>query len=163
VTAGRIPSRNMLASLDDQRLERSLMRIRIGVQLGYSRDFKRAAEQVVEMEKVGADIVLVPEAYSYDAVSQLGYLAAKTTTIEIGSGILPIYTRTPSLLAMTAAGMDYVLSVDIPWIFTSFWAFAKSWIPEKRRDMVQFCSKAQLLDYFDEENLPPVLGGTCVD
>ena len=104
MTAGR----NMLASLDDQRLERSLMRMRIGVQLGYSRDFKQAAEQVVEMEKVGADIVLVPEAYSYDAVSQLGYLAAKTTTIEIGSGILPIYTRTPSLLAMTAAGMDYV-------------------------------------------------------
>src|SRR5882757_10596483 len=88
--------------------DRTYMRMRIGVQLGYSRDFKQAADQVIEVEQVGVDIVLVPEAYSHDAVSQLGYLAAKTTTIEIGSGILPIYTRTPSLLAMTAAGMDYV-------------------------------------------------------
>jgi F420-dependent oxidoreductase-like protein len=52
--------------------------------------------------------VLVPEAYSYDAVSQLGYLAARTSTVELGSGVLPIYTRTPSLLAMTAAGLDFV-------------------------------------------------------
>ncbi len=57
----------------------------------------------------GVDIALVAEAYSYDAVSQLGYLAAKTSTIELGSGVFPpIYTRTPSLLAMTAAGLDFV-------------------------------------------------------
>jgi F420-dependent oxidoreductase-like protein len=65
-------------------------------------------DQVVELEKVGIDIVLVAEAYSYDAVSQLGYLAAKTSRIELGSGVFPVYTRTPSLLAMTAAGLDYV-------------------------------------------------------
>ena len=41
-------------------------------------------------------------------MSQLGYLAAKTSTIELGSGVVPIYIRTPSLLAMTAAGLDYV-------------------------------------------------------
>jgi len=41
-------------------------------------------------------------------VSQLGYLAAKTQTVELMSGILQIYSRTPSLLAMTAAGLDYV-------------------------------------------------------
>ena len=59
------------------------------------------------------------------------------------------------------AGMDYVLSVNMPWIFSSFWGFVKGWIPEKRRDMVQFCTKGQLLDYFDKEHLPPVLGGIC--
>ena len=48
------------------------------------------------------------EAYSYDAISQLGYLAAKTSTIELGTGVVPIYVRTPTLLAMTAAGLDYV-------------------------------------------------------
>ncbi len=36
----------------------------------------------------------------------MGYLAAKTSTVQIASGILPIYTRTPTLLAMTAAGVD---------------------------------------------------------
>jgi F420-dependent oxidoreductase-like protein len=51
---------------------------------------------------------VVAEAYSFDAVSQLGYLAAKTNTVELASGVLPIYIRTPSLLAMTAAGLDFV-------------------------------------------------------
>jgi F420-dependent oxidoreductase-like protein len=82
--------------------------MRTGTFLSYSGDFRAAAEEVVELEKVGVDIALVAEAYSYDAVSQLGYLAAKTSTIELGSGVVPIYTRTPSLLAMTAAGLDYV-------------------------------------------------------
>jgi F420-dependent oxidoreductase-like protein len=84
------------------------MAMKIGLSLNYSGGFKEAVDHVVELEKVGADIVLVAEAYSYDAVSQLGYLAAKTNTIELGSGVFPIYTRTPSLLAMTAAGLDYV-------------------------------------------------------
>ena len=36
----------------------------------------------------------------------MGYLAALTERVEIGSAILPIYTRTPTLIAMTAAGID---------------------------------------------------------
>ena len=82
--------------------------MRTGIFLGYAGGFKEAAEQVVELEKAGVDIALVAEAYSFDAISQLGYLAAKTSRIELGSGVVPIYTRTPTLLAMTAAGVDYV-------------------------------------------------------
>lgn len=74
--------------------------------LNYAGDFKRAAAEVVEMEKAGLDLVWVPEAYGMDGPSQLGYLAAITETVEIGSAILPIYTRTPTLIAMTAAGLD---------------------------------------------------------
>jgi F420-dependent oxidoreductase-like protein len=82
--------------------------MRTGVFLSYSGVFRESVEQVALLEKQGVDLALVAEAYSYDAVSQLGYLAAKTSTIELGSGIFPIYTRTPTLLAMTAAGLDYV-------------------------------------------------------
>ena len=82
--------------------------MRTGIFLSYSSGFREAADQVVELEKCGVDLALVAEAYSYDAISQLGYLAAKTSTIELGSGVVPIYTRTPTLLAMTAAGVDYV-------------------------------------------------------
>lgn len=82
--------------------------MRTGIFLSYAGGFRETVDQVVELEKRGVGIVLVPEAYSFDAVSQLGYLAAKTSTIELGSGVIPIYTRTPSLLAMTAAGLDYV-------------------------------------------------------
>ncbi len=82
--------------------------MRLGISLDYSGGFHEAVDHVVELEKVGVDIALVAEAYSYDAVSQLGYLAAKTSTIELASGVFPIYSRTPPLLAMTAAGLDYV-------------------------------------------------------
>ena len=82
--------------------------MRIGMPVHYSGGFDRAAAVVVDYESAGVDVVFVAEAYSFDAVSMLGYLAAKTTTVEIASGILNIYSRTPSLLAMTAAGLDFV-------------------------------------------------------
>lgn len=82
--------------------------MRIGIIVDYSGGFHETVDRVVELEKVGIDVAVVAEAYSLDAVSQLGYLAAKTSTVELASGILPIYTRTPSLLAMTAAGLDFV-------------------------------------------------------
>lgn len=82
--------------------------MRVGMTLNYSGGFTEAAAEVSDLEKAGLDIVFVPEAYSFDAVSQLGYLAASTTKLELASGILQIYTRTPTLTAMTAAGIDYV-------------------------------------------------------
>jgi F420-dependent oxidoreductase-like protein len=82
--------------------------MRIGMPLSYAGGFKETVEGLADYEKAGLDIVFVAEAYSFDAVSQLGYIAAKTDRLQIASGILPVYTRTPTLLAMTAAGLDYV-------------------------------------------------------
>ena len=82
--------------------------MRIGLGINYAGGFKEVAAEVADLERAGLDIVFVPEAYSFDAVSQLGYLAAKTSTVELASGVLPIYIRTQSLLAMTAAGLDFV-------------------------------------------------------
>ena len=79
---------------------------RLGITIDYSEDFDAAAKQVLELERIGADIVSVAEAYSFDAVSRLGYLAAITSTMTLASGILPLYSRTPTLTAMTAAGLD---------------------------------------------------------
>ena len=80
--------------------------MRLGMQLSYAGGFKESAEQVQRLEKAGLDIAWVAEAYGFDAPSFMGYLAALTETVQIGSGILPIYTRTPSLIAITAAGID---------------------------------------------------------
>jgi len=80
--------------------------MKISMQLQYSGGFKESAAQVVALEKAGLDMVWVAEAYGFDAPSLMGYLAAETETVEIAAGILPIYTRTPTLLAMTAAGID---------------------------------------------------------
>ncbi len=80
--------------------------MKLGMQLQYSGGFKESAAQAAEYEKAGLDIVWVAEAYGFDAPSFMGYLAATTEHIEIGSGILPIYTRTPALIAQTAASID---------------------------------------------------------
>jgi F420-dependent oxidoreductase-like protein len=80
--------------------------MKLSTQLSYAGGFKAGVDQVVELEKAGLDMVWVAEAYSFDAVSSMGYLAARTSTVEIAAGILPIYTRTPTLIAMTAAGID---------------------------------------------------------
>ncbi|HEY3810862.1 MAG TPA: LLM class F420-dependent oxidoreductase [Acidimicrobiales bacterium] len=80
--------------------------MKIATMLSYAEGFKESARQVREMEQAGLDLVWVAEAYGFDGPSLMGYLAALTESVEIGSAILPIYTRTPTLLAMTAAGID---------------------------------------------------------
>ena len=82
--------------------------MRVGMMLNYSGGFTETVSELGDFEKAGLEIVFVPEAYSFDAVSQLGFIAARTTTLQIASGILPIYSRTPALTAMTAAGLDFV-------------------------------------------------------
>ena len=82
--------------------------MKLSMMISYSGDFHADVDKVVELEKAGLDVVWVPEAYSFDAVSQMGYLAAKTSTIEIGSGILNVFSRTATCMAQTAAGLDYV-------------------------------------------------------
>lgn len=76
--------------------------------INYSGDFHADVQRVQELEAAGLDLVWVPEAYSFDAVSQMGYLAATTSTIQIGSGILNVYSRTATCMAQTAAGLDFV-------------------------------------------------------
>ncbi len=80
--------------------------MRISTLLNYSGGFVDAVDEVVALEHAGLDVVWVPEAYAFDAPSAMGFLAARTERVVIASGIVPIYTRTPTLLAMTAAGID---------------------------------------------------------
>ncbi len=82
--------------------------MKLGMILDYAGGFEATVEQLVDYEKAGLELVAVAEAYSFDAVSQLGYIAARARRVEIMSGILQIYSRTPALLAMTAAGLDFV-------------------------------------------------------
>jgi F420-dependent oxidoreductase-like protein len=80
--------------------------MKVSMPLSYAGGFKESAAQAVALEKAGLDTVWVAEAYGFDGVSLMGYLSAVTETVEIGAAILPIYTRTPTLLGMTAAGVD---------------------------------------------------------
>ena len=123
--------------------------MQIGMQLQYSGGFKESAAQVAEYEKAGLDIVWVAEAYGFDAPSFMGYLAATTERVQIASGILPIYTRTPTLLAMTAAGVDAMtdgrcilgLGASGPQVIEGFHGLPYDAPIGRTREIVDICRK----------------------
>ena len=82
--------------------------MKLSTALMYNGNPRDAADQVAALEQAGLDTVWVAEAYGFDSPTLMGYLAAKTETVEIGSAILNVYSRTPALLAQTAAGLDNV-------------------------------------------------------
>ena len=82
--------------------------MKLSTALMYNGNPRDAADDVAALEQAGLDTVWVAEAYGFDSPTLMGYLAAKTESIEIGSAILNVYSRTPALLAQTAAGLDNV-------------------------------------------------------
>ncbi|WP_166133735.1 LLM class F420-dependent oxidoreductase [Nocardioides ochotonae] len=82
--------------------------MKLSMTLVYAGNPRESAEQVVGLEKAGLDTIWVAEPYGFDAPTLMGYLAARTETVEIGAGILNVYSRTPGALLQTAAGLDNV-------------------------------------------------------
>src|SRR3989440_4387655 len=83
--------------------------MKLGLSLGYAPPGTNPADLfplVQEAERLGFDSVWVAEAWGTDAVSVLGWLAAKTERIKLGSAIMQIPGRTPANTAMTAATLD---------------------------------------------------------
>ncbi len=76
--------------------------------LQYAADPREAALQVAALEGAGLDAIWVAEAYGFDSPTIMGFLAARTERAKIGSAILNVYSRTPALIAQTAAGLDAV-------------------------------------------------------
>ncbi|MER5792708.1 LLM class F420-dependent oxidoreductase [Streptomyces sp. NPDC001980] len=76
--------------------------------LDYAGDPRAAADRAAALESAGLDAVWVAEAYGFDSPTIMGYLAARTERMKIGSAILNVYSRTPALIAQTAAGLDAV-------------------------------------------------------
>jgi F420-dependent oxidoreductase-like protein len=71
--------------------------------LGLDQDLET---MTLEAERLGYDSVWVAEAYGSDAPTVLGWLAARTSTIGLGAGVMQIPARTPAMTAMTAATLD---------------------------------------------------------
>src|SRR3954454_16972374 len=59
-----------------------------------------------EADRLGCAVVWAAEAWGSDVVSVLGFLAARTSRVDIGSAIMEIPARTPAMTAMTAATLD---------------------------------------------------------
>ncbi len=80
--------------------------MKISTTLGFNGDPVAFARQAKDLESAGVDLVWGGEIYGYDLVSSLAYLAGQTTTLELMTGIIPVYSRTPALIAQTAATID---------------------------------------------------------
>jgi F420-dependent oxidoreductase-like protein len=63
-------------------------------------------EKVLEAERLGFDSVWSAESYGSDAVTPAAWIAARTTRIHVGTGIMQIGGRTPAATAMTAMTLD---------------------------------------------------------
>ena len=116
----------------------------------YGGDPHAAIRDVVALEQAGLDMVWVPEVWGFDSPSLMGYLAAGTSTLQIGSAIMPIYSRTPGLLAMTAAGIDALsngrfslgLGASGPQVIEGFHGVPYEAPLARTREIVDICRQA---------------------
>jgi F420-dependent oxidoreductase-like protein len=81
--------------------------VRIAVPLAgdHREDWAGAAAFAVEAERLGVHSVWTAEAWGFDAVTPLAFLAGRTSTIHLGTGIMQVSARTPAMIAMTALTM----------------------------------------------------------
>ncbi len=81
--------------------------MKLAINIGYSgAQMRLPLELVLDVERMGYDSVWTAEAYGSDAVTPLAYLAAKTTKIKLGTGIMQMPGRTPAMCAMTMSTLD---------------------------------------------------------
>lgn len=124
--------------------------MKIAISAHYSRGhIGGQIDEILELEKAGVDVIWVAESYSFDSVSAMGYLAARTRRVTIASGIMNIYSRTPPLLAMTAAGLDALsggrfmlgLGASGPQVIEGFHALPYDAPVARLREVVEICRK----------------------
>jgi F420-dependent oxidoreductase-like protein len=83
--------------------------MRLGLAMGYAPPGTNPTELIglaQEAERLGYDSAWAAEAWGTDTVTVLAWLAATTTTLKLGAGIMQIPARTPAMTAMTAATLD---------------------------------------------------------
>ncbi len=74
--------------------------------IGFSGDPQALAQHARDLEAAGIDRLWGSEIYGFDLVSTLAFLAGQTERVELMTGIIPIYSRSPTLIAQTAATID---------------------------------------------------------
>jgi F420-dependent oxidoreductase-like protein len=123
--------------------------MKLGAMVGFASDPDSIARHVQSLEAAGVDYIWCGEAYSLDAVSSMGFLAGLTKRTQIGSSILPIYTRTPTVLAMTAVGLDLLsggrfnlgIGASGPQVIEGFHGVPYDKPLARTRDVIEICRK----------------------
>ena len=81
--------------------------MKLALALGYSGpQMSLDMERILEVERLGFDSVWSAESYGSDAVTPAAWIAARTTRIDVGTGIMQLAGRSPAATAMTAMTLD---------------------------------------------------------
>ncbi len=84
--------------------------MRLGINVPYTDHIPRemVVAYVQEADRLGYDKVWVAEAYGWDAFTILTMLACSTQRIGLATGIVNVFSRSPTLIAQTAASLDAI-------------------------------------------------------
>ena len=142
------------------------MKISMALGAGASLEPSSLARHAQNLESAGVDLVWGGEIYGYDLVSTLAFVAGQTKKMELMTGILPVYSRSPALISLTAITIDslsegrFVLGLG-----SSGPQVIEGWhgVPFKKplgmtRDVIEICRKVWSGDKVEHEgrafNLP---------
>jgi F420-dependent oxidoreductase-like protein len=83
-----------------------LPRLAVGTFISVGRSLETAMQRAAEAERLGYDSVYVTHMAARDSQTVLAAYATRTEKIKLGTGVLPIYSRTPVATAQIAATVD---------------------------------------------------------
>ncbi len=101
-------------------------------------------ELITTADRLGYETLWVAEAYSWDAFTQLGWIAGITGRIKLATGIVNIFSRTPALIAQSAATLDRIsggrcvlgLGASGPRVVSGWHGVPFEHIPQRLRETV---------------------------
>ncbi len=146
--------------------------MKISTTIGFTGDPQKLAAQARDLEAAGVDLIWGAEIYGYDLVSTLGFLAGQTERVQLMTGIIPLYSRSPALIAQTAATIDalsggrFVLGLGSsgPQVIEGWHGVPFSKPIGRTRDTVEICRKVWSGDKVAHDGraykLPLADGGT---
>jgi probable F420-dependent oxidoreductase len=78
----------------------------LGCFISTGRSLEQAIERVQHAEELGYEAVYVTHIAGRESLTVLTAYAMRTSRIRLGTGVVPIYTRTPATMAQTAVTLD---------------------------------------------------------
>ncbi len=123
--------------------------MKLATTISFDGDPAKLVSQVRDLERAGIDRVWGGEIYGFDLVSTLAYLAGQTERVELMTGILPVYSRSPALIAQTAATIDalsggrFVLGIGTsgPQVIEGWHGYPFDRPLARTRDTIEICRK----------------------
>jgi F420-dependent oxidoreductase-like protein len=123
--------------------------MKLSTTIGFSGDPAKLARRARDLEAAGIDRLWGGEIYGFDLVSVLAYLAGQTERVELMTGILPVYSRSPALIAQTAATIDtlsqgrFVLGLGTsgPQVIEGWHGYPFDKPLARTRDTIEICRK----------------------